>query len=318
MKPVIRINFCDFWAGFVKEDNYFFNLLSKIYEVQIADDPDFLFYSCYGDEYLKYDCIRIFYTAENLRPDFSGCDYALSFDFLNHPRHYRMPLYNWYIDQLGQMDNIMRQRPFEEIRADWRSKKKFCCMLVSNPHAKKRINFFHKLSQKRHVDSGGRYLNNVGGPVKDKYEFIKDYRFVFSFENSVHPGYVTEKIVDPLFSYSIPIYWGSPNVEVDFNKNRFINYADFPDEDSLIERIIEIDENEELAMKILSEPVFPGNVVPVFLREENVLVFLKGIFNNRYNIVPVAKTNKQWIHSLLRKKRKITGRINGYLGLNFR
>ena len=41
----ININFSDFWPGFNKEDNYFYNLLKERFEVKISDNPDYLFFS---------------------------------------------------------------------------------------------------------------------------------------------------------------------------------------------------------------------------------------------------------------------------------
>ena len=35
------------------------------------------------------------------------------------------------------------------------------------------IDFFHKLNEYKKVDSGGKYLNNIGKPVVDKMDFIK-------------------------------------------------------------------------------------------------------------------------------------------------
>ena len=39
----IKINFVDFWTGFDKLNNYFFNLLSKKYTIIIDENPDLLF-----------------------------------------------------------------------------------------------------------------------------------------------------------------------------------------------------------------------------------------------------------------------------------
>ena len=79
----IKLNFVDFSHDFSVYKDYFFRLLSKNYEVVLdSTRPDYLLYSCYGHEHLRYDCVRIFYTAENLRPDFNLCDYALGFDYL--------------------------------------------------------------------------------------------------------------------------------------------------------------------------------------------------------------------------------------------
>ena len=42
-------------------------------------------------------------------------------------------------------------------------------------------------------------------PVIDIY---KKYRFVISFENTIEPGYVTEKLVTALAGGAIPVYYG--------------------------------------------------------------------------------------------------------------
>ena len=58
----LKIDFSDFWPGFIKDNNYFFNLLSLKYNVTIDNNPDVLFFSSYGDSYLNYKCSRIFYN----------------------------------------------------------------------------------------------------------------------------------------------------------------------------------------------------------------------------------------------------------------
>lgn len=190
-------------------------------------------------------------------------------------------------------------------------------MVVSNAHSKKRINFFQHLSNVKHVDSGGRALNNVGGPVKDKLSFINDYRFVIAFENSSYPGYVTEKILEPLSMNCIPLYWGNPLVENDFNKKRFLNYNDFSNEEALIKRIMEIDENEEEALAILSQPVFPNNEIPSFIREENIIGFLSGIIDHRNSIKPIALNSyHKQLHVFKRRKHVLSQLVKAKLGQN--
>jgi len=54
----------------------------------------------------------------------------------------------------------------------------FCSFVVSNSReSEERIRFFHDLSEYRPVASGGKYANNVGGPVTDKRAFIRNYKF---------------------------------------------------------------------------------------------------------------------------------------------
>ena len=98
MKPVIEINFADFWPHFDKQDNFFTQLLAAEYQVVISTNPDFLIYSCYGTEHLHYSCFRIFYNGENQRVNWNACDYAFSFDYLEDSRHFRLPNWFWYFE----------------------------------------------------------------------------------------------------------------------------------------------------------------------------------------------------------------------------
>ena len=45
-KQTLKIEFCDFWPGFIKDKNYFYDLLSLDYDIKIdSQDPDLLFFS---------------------------------------------------------------------------------------------------------------------------------------------------------------------------------------------------------------------------------------------------------------------------------
>jgi hypothetical protein len=303
---VLRINFADFWQGFIKTDNYFYNLLSKTFTLEISDDPEILFHSCYGTDYLKYNCLRIFYSAENLSPDFTGSDFAMTFGYIDDPRHYRFPLYGIYIDKYRVGQSLQEPLTREKAVQTWNEKKKFCCMVVSNGLSKRRIDFFQALSAYQHVDSGGRYLNNVGGPIPDKLSFIRDYRFVLAFENSAAPGYTTEKILEPLIVSSIPLYWGNPLIGNDFNTKCFVNVSDFTSDEACIRKILEIESNPDLGIQLLMEPKFPGNKLPESVKDENVLEFLLPIIYNRKRHTPVAQTSWRTVH-LLNRKKKIAG-----------
>ena len=96
MKPPLKIAFADFWPNFDPYDNYLTNLLTPHFDLEHTAEPDFLIFSCFGQAHHQYSCIKIFYTAENVRPDFGVCDYAFSFDFLDRPEHFRLPQYAWY------------------------------------------------------------------------------------------------------------------------------------------------------------------------------------------------------------------------------
>ena len=282
----IKLDFCDFWPGFGKTDNYFYRLLTRRYEVVLSDWPDYLIYSCFGKEHRRYKCVRIFYSGENRRADFRECDYAFTFDYLDNPRHYRLPLYGLY----HQPHELVKSEDFD-VEAVLREKTRFCSFVFSNSYAPARNRFFHKLSKYKRVDSGGRYLNNVGGPIPDKLAFIKAYKFDVAFENSSYPGYTTEKITQPMRTHTVPIYWGNPLVDRDFNPGSFVNYFDFRDEDELIEHIIRVDNDENLYREYLVQPCYHDNKVNEFVRPENVLGQFDHIFNN--DVVPVAMRKRK-------------------------
>jgi hypothetical protein len=299
----IRIEFVDFWPDLMKTNNYFYNLLSECYNVTIdGTNPDLVFYSCFGYDHLKYNCKRIFFTGENKKPDFLACDFAFSFDFSEKKNHFRLPLYLFYIDDhkmINKLENLQSKEEYKEI---WTKKTKFCCMIVSNPRASKRIEFFHKLSQVKKVDSGGKVLNNVGGRVRDKMEFINDYKFVFSFENESQEGYTTEKIVEPIFKDCIPIYWGNKKIHKDFNSARFINYHDFNSEEELIEKLIEIDQNFDLGVEMILQPVFSKEKQDWISERKEIFTVINTVFESKEK--PIAKT---YLGKLYRLKIKFKG-----------
>lgn len=47
--------------------------------------------------------------------------------------------------------------------------------------------------------------------------FVARYKFTLAFENAVCEDYITEKLWRPLTVGSVPIYWGSPSVQVSSN-----------------------------------------------------------------------------------------------------
>ncbi|QBN19859.1 glycosyltransferase family 10 domain-containing protein [Flavobacterium nackdongense] len=300
----IKINFTDFWPGFDKTNNYFYNLLVQNYRVLIDEQPDILFYSCFNHDYLNYNCTRIFYTPENIRPDFTACDFAFSFDYSSRQNHFRLPLYSFYVELLGLLPKLTSIPTRDEARSIWRGKTEFCCMVVSNPNSAKRLDFFRNLSKVKRVASGGAVLNNVGGKVPDKAAFIKDYKFVISFENSSYDGYTTEKIMEPIYEDCIPIYWGNPLVSKDFNSARFLEYNSFQNEEELIARLLEIDQNEELAIDILMQPTFSVDKVAHEQEKEQVLDIISNMIENPKK--PIAQQWWRYLHhcKLLYRKNK--------------
>lgn len=249
MKPHIRIRFVDFWDDFVPEKSLFYQLLSEKYEIELSETPDYLFCSVFGDEHLRYDCVKIFYTGENQCPDFNLYDYAIGFDRLTlGDRYFRLPIYYLYANDFAAM-----QAKHEIENLD--GKVDFCSFVYSNNNASPhREQFLNKLNEYKTVSSGGRYRNNVGGPVADKLQFQLTHKFSIAFENSSYPGYCTEKLVQAFAARTIPIYWGDEQVAESFNEGAFINCHRYSSWDEVVEEVKRIDQDDTLCLQMLQTP----------------------------------------------------------------
>lgn len=249
----IKINFVDFWDSFNYQNFYIYKILSKKYDVEISDNPDYIFYSSHGYEHLKYNCIRIFFTIENIRPNFNHCDYAIGFDYINfEDRYLRCPIYLLF-DNYLELFKIAENKHLN--KENFRIRKKFCNMVCSNGLNSERIKFYKLLNEFKQTDSGGRLLNNVGGPVKSKLDFQKQYKFSIAFENSSSKGYTTEKIIDCFASGGIPIYWGDTLIQNIFNEKAFINGNNFNNYNDLIDYIKKVDNDDKLYISYIKEPM---------------------------------------------------------------
>ena len=70
----VKIQFVDMPMEFDVNDNFILTMLRKHYEVELTENPDFLFYSFGGLEFLKkQDCVRIYVGGEPIIPNFNDC-----------------------------------------------------------------------------------------------------------------------------------------------------------------------------------------------------------------------------------------------------
>lgn len=201
------------------------------------------------------------------------------------PRHARFSYYPFYVRSLSERGHnkasqlIKGPNYAENILP---KKTKFCAFLFSHD-AEPRNQFFHMLSKYKQVDAIGKAPTKFLGPRppqrKDRgahdpskgtyndgaVSAYTPYKFVIAFENSSHNGYVTEKIINPMFAGAIPIYWGAPDVNKQFNINSFINANDGLQQ--AINKIKELDQNDELYQKMLMEPWVPNNQLTGYLTD---------------------------------------------------
>lgn len=286
MKQRIKIRITDFWTQDVM-NLYLVRLLARNYDLEISDDPDLLFFSVPGYEHIKYNCLKVFYTGENAKPNFNLCDYSFSFENTNE-RNFQLPLFAIY----GHFQEFRKQHYSPEVQLlREHPKTRFCNFLYSNAKAKERIEFCKKLMTYKAVDCPGKVLKNMesidsGG---GKLNFLKKYKFTIAFENQSAVNYTTEKIYHALLVGSIPIYWGNPRVADYFNPESFINCHDYGSFDDVIQRVIEIDNDDLVYKKYISVPPVLEDSKINLITEEAILDRLDEIVKDVNILRPVSK-----------------------------
>ena len=288
----VRIDFCDFDVNFSKTNNYLFKLLAERFDLELCDQPDFLIFSNHGHSHRLHSGVRIFDSTESDMPDYRECDYSLASVKLDDPRHLQ---FQDYVLRGEAEEIIKRNDDHSKILA---GKTKFCSFVISGYNPRKngnRVEFFRKLSKYKKVDSGGRKFNNIGGAIpgfsRGKIEFLRPYKFNIAYENRSLAGYTTEKIFEPMVARCLPIYWGDPDIAEHFNPRSFLNRADFPSDEALIEKIIELDQDDEKYLEYMRQPYFHNDTPNQYFSRERIQDFFEKIVSRK--IEPVAQRRRK-------------------------
>ncbi|MCQ2663735.1 fucosyltransferase, partial [Helicobacter pylori] len=305
-------------------------ILSQRYTITLHRNPDkpadIVFGNPLGSarKILSYqNAKRVFYTGENEVPNFNLFDYAIGFDELDfNNRYLRMPLYYDRLHHKAESVNdttapykiksdclYALKKPTHHFKENHPNlcmlinneidplKRGFASFVASNPNAPKRNAFYDALNSIEPVTGGGSVRNTLGYNVKNKSEFLSQYKFNLCFENSQGYGYVTEKILDTYFSHTIPIYWGSPSVAKDFNPKSFVNVHDFKNFDEAIDYIKYLHTHPNAYLDMLYEnPLNSVNGKAYFYQNlsfKKILDFFKTILEND-TIYHKSSTSFMW------------------------
>lgn len=273
----VKVKFLDFWGGFDPKGFYPYKMMLKTgHDISIDNEnPDLVIGSVFGRQMDSWSHKkRLLYTGENIKVDFSRCDYFMGFEFSNDDRVLRLPIYqlHWGNAQQSERDYFLNKKLTP-------NRNKFCAFIHSNSNASKRNEFFLKLSQYKKVDSGGMAFNNIGYRVDNKIEWLKDYKFCMCFENYSEYGYLTEKLLEGMMGGCVPIYWGSESCIEEFNHKSFINWHEFGNDEEVIKRIIELDNNAAKYSQIYNEPYLIDNKPNDYMNDNRVINFFEKIIS---------------------------------------
>lgn len=279
MEQILKIGF---QATYENAKLFFTDILSRRYQV-VRDDinPDYLIFgdSNFGKVPGNITAKkRVFFTGENVRPNWNECDHAVTFDHINSPKHYRLPLYvmeMWAINKdnnplnVYDLDYLIKKKI--DVEKEWDRKIRFCSYIQSNPWQAWRTQFATQLIKDGRCESAGPHLNTTGFIIpRDralKMQFFSEGKFGIAMENGSYPGYVTEKLIDCYYANTIPIYWGDRSVKRDFNSKSMI----YVDSISDIDGMIDIAMNKNRYMDMLGQPAFNDNRLPDVANIDNFL-----------------------------------------------
>ncbi len=273
----------------------------RFVEVPLAQ-ADYLFYTPFTPEHhaARPDTIKIMISGENIVPDFNACDYAISGEFMEFgDRYLRIPVYAMDPQAVG----LGKRTP---ITADiLGSKDTFCNFIYSNAQIADpiRLDFFHALNAEKRVVSAGRLERNYFGlmdstPGSDwsraKRDFIENCRFTIAIENAEQPGYITEKVTDPLLAHSIPVYWGDPRIADEINPKAFFHIRDYETPDYAIRELLTLETMPERQLEIQNAPVFTGGLDRVIAYKDAARAFFDAIFDQ-----PISSARRRPRHGML-------------------
>ncbi len=233
----MKVFFSAFWGGFdinTKTIDFFTKILSSVFSVPVSRgttmaECELLVESGFGPSVLTAKTWRasfLFMGESWTRSNWRDYTIILSGQAeADGPNIVPLPLYVLYLYDSapdGKVpDQVARPMPKMDVVA-----------IISNPAQGVRTRFLDELDRHFNVCYAGRYKNNVFGQLKpaygtpDFFNFISQFKFVITMENSAQDSYITEKIFHGFFSHNVPVYWGAPRVTDYINTARFLHELD--------------------------------------------------------------------------------------------
>lgn len=123
--------------------------------------------------------------------------------------------------------------------------------------------------------------------VADKWDALAAYKYSIAIENAAHDYYFTEKIIDCFLAYTIPFYFGCPNIR---------NY--FPEE-----ALILLNPNSLEESVAIIEEAIAGNH---YERHFSALVEARNLALNKYQFFPAVRTKLLELDGHSPQERRIT------------
>jgi len=185
----------------------------------------------------KIPPITLFHTGECLRHNHVKADFSISHDLgVPYESHFRMPYWMDLVDwshegvvgnqnpRFGQLLSLSSIA--KPLGRDFLSRPRKAAIFTTHLQEPRGI-LINVLKKHLPVDGYGSYFDSSiadhnNSPIQ-KLSILKDYAFNLCPENTLYPGYYTEKIPEAFLAGCLPLTWADPNVFVDFNPDAMVN-----------------------------------------------------------------------------------------------
>jgi len=181
-------------------------------------------------------------TGENTRWDDEPFDFSISMDLgVTDPRHHRVPYWmqilDWSHEGIRHANRWQRfgapipiSRLLAPLGDAFRSRPR-AAAIFSRHQREPRRTLTEAVSEVMPVTGFGRGFgpspSGRNARAGSKTDVLRDFAFNLCPENSLYPGYYTEKVPEAFAAGSVPLAWADQHVAVDFNPEAFINLQAF-------------------------------------------------------------------------------------------
>jgi hypothetical protein len=218
----------------------------------------------------SYKPLRVFLSVENIHENLPKYDYSFNHDLgVTNPNHFRFPMWKDNID--WSHEGIFREKSLSSQRfgsfykledllrpqgSNFLDKKGNFCIFTSHM-IEPRNSIYDQFNKSFIIDGYGSYFDkkiknhNFSNIVKK--EIMRNYSFNLCPENSLYPGYYTEKIPESFLGKCLPISWVDQNVSIDFNPMAFINLLDYSKNN--YQEICNLLKDDYFLKKFINEPL---------------------------------------------------------------
>jgi len=237
-------------------------------------------------------------------------NYVLGYEHIEHDRYLRFPTYvlDAYVlhNEGGLFENkfgwLTQKRDARQIFYT----KKYFCSIVQNSFNEDRKKLCDIIEKKYWIKASGAFKNTVspeetlntsqyhnysnpnyigkidGLVYRDKIKFFEDCFFNIAFQYTDTDHLTQEKIIHAFAANTIPIFWGNRFIENEgFNPDSFVNCHKFQSLEDVFSYLDELINDKTKMVKMLGEPFFIDNKLPIYFDEEYLLNFLEKIIEEK-------------------------------------